>query len=120
MKDFIAFNCVGCHMSNGGGGMGPALSNNKWIYGSKPANIYLSIAQGRAAGMPAWGTVLPSNVIWELVSYIQSISQDPDKTFGKTISLKPQSPDIEQVPAQVLQSATPWKHTEPIKSGQKP
>src|SRR5208282_6282304 len=25
MKAFIAFNCVGCHMGNGGGGMGPAL-----------------------------------------------------------------------------------------------
>src|SRR5947207_1123776 len=25
MKAFNAFNCVGCHMGNGGGGMGPAL-----------------------------------------------------------------------------------------------
>ncbi|TIX20898.1 MAG: cytochrome C, partial [Mesorhizobium sp.] len=27
------FNCSGCH-ANGGGGMGPALMDEKWIYGS--------------------------------------------------------------------------------------
>lgn len=120
MKDFIAFNCVGCHAPNGAGGMGPALSNGKWLHGSSAANIYLSIYQGRSNGMPAWGTTLPSNVIWELVSYLQSISQDPDKHFGKTISLSPRSPDIEQVPAQQIETATPWKYTQPINSGHKP
>jgi cytochrome c oxidase cbb3-type subunit 3 len=121
MQHFIAFNCVGCHAPNGAGGMGPALSNAKWLHGSQPANIYLSIYQGRSNGMPAWGGTLPSNVIWELVSYVQSISQDPDSNkFGQTISRQPQSPAIEQVPAQELQTATPWKHTEPINSGHKP
>ena len=120
MKHFVNFNCVGCHAPNGAGGMGPSLSNNKWIHGDKPANIYLSIYQGRANGMPAWGSTLPSNVIWELVSYIESISQDPDHHFGKTISRNPQSPDIEQVPAQELQTATPWKHTQPFSNGRRP
>src|ERR1700742_1673692 len=44
MQDFANFNCSGCHMANGGGGMGPALSNDTWVYRSSPANIYLSIA----------------------------------------------------------------------------
>ena len=30
MKYFTAFNCVGCHAANGGGGMGPALSNSNF------------------------------------------------------------------------------------------
>jgi len=120
MKHFINFNCVGCHAPNGAGGMGPALSNNTWVHGSSAANIYLSIYQGRANGMPAWGTTLPSNVIWELVSYVQSISQDPDTHFGKTISRTPPSPDIEQVPAQELETATPWKHTQPFSNGRRP
>ncbi len=34
MQDFIQFNCVGCHAANGGGGMGPALSEGHFIYGS--------------------------------------------------------------------------------------
>ena len=36
MRDFVQFNCVGCHAANGGGGMGPALSEGQFIYGSTP------------------------------------------------------------------------------------
>ncbi len=121
MKDFSAFNCSGCHAANGGGGMGPSLSNSKWIYRSSPANIYLTIAQGRAAGMPAFGAMLPDRTIWELVAYVQSISKKPDNTFGSTTSLEPQSPSIEQVPAGQIPTATPWQFTEPMpKRGEKP
>ena len=47
MQAFQSMNCVGCHAPNGGGGMGPALSERQFIYGHEPANIYLSIYQGR-------------------------------------------------------------------------
>ncbi|HEY5337724.1 MAG TPA: c-type cytochrome, partial [Rhizomicrobium sp.] len=57
MKDFDSFNCSGCHMANAGGGMGPALSDDIWIYRDSPANIYLDIVQGRQAGMPAFGAM---------------------------------------------------------------
>lgn len=113
-KDFDTFNCSGCHMARGGGGMGPALSNARWLYRSSPANIYLSIAQGRSAGMPAFGAMLPDRTIWELVAYIQSISEKPPATFGATTSLTPQSPDREQVPAEKLDTTQPWDHTEPM------
>lgn len=56
---------VGCHAANGGGGMGPALSEGRFIYGSNPANLFLSIYQGRPNGMPAWGEILPESTIWE-------------------------------------------------------
>jgi len=111
-KDFDSFNCSGCHMARGGGGMGPALSNDKWIYRSSPANIYLDIAQGRSKGMPAFGALLPDRTIWELVAYVQSISQKPGQMLGTTTSADPQSPEVEQVPAGKLQTATPWKFTE--------
>jgi cytochrome c oxidase cbb3-type subunit III len=113
MKDFDAFNCSGCHMPHGGGGMGPALSDNSWIYRSSPANIYLTIVQGRAAGMPAFGAMLPDRTIWELVAYVQSLSRDPVKTFGKTTSATPSAP-IEQVPAGKTDTAMPWQQTEPM------
>lgn len=113
-KDFQTFNCVGCHMARGGGGMGPALSDNIWIYRDSPANIYLDIAQGRSAGMPAFGAMLPDRTIWELVAYIQSISEKKGPTFGTTTSAEPQSPAIEQVPAEKMQTPTPWQFTEPM------
>jgi cytochrome c oxidase cbb3-type subunit 3 len=113
-KDFDAFNCSGCHMAHAGGGMGPALSDAKWLYRSSAANIYLDIAQGRSAGMPAFGAMLPDRTIWELVAYIQSIGHKPPATFGSTTSASPQMPDTEQISAGKIDTTTPWKFTEPM------
>src|SRR5665213_1142125 len=55
-----------------------------------------------------------------VVAYIQSISQKPGKSFGTTTSLEPQSPSIEQVPAESMHNATPWQFTEPMpKNGER-
>ena len=118
MKYFANFNCSGCHAANGAGGMGPALSNHSFKFGSDPANIYLTIAQGRPTGMPAWGTLLPSTVIWDLVAYIKSISNAPSPQWGTTTSLD--AFKIEQVPAEFQSTPTPWQYTEPFSYGQKP
>src|SRR4051812_6904143 len=39
---YSMYNCVACH-ANGGGGIGVALMDDKWIYGSEPSNIFRSI-----------------------------------------------------------------------------
>jgi cytochrome c oxidase cbb3-type subunit 3 len=70
---FVHYNCYGCHGGHAGGGMGPSLRDPVWIYGSSDAHIFDSIAQGRANGMPAWGTQIPQEQIWKLVSYIKSM-----------------------------------------------
>src|SRR5690606_12231604 len=69
-RHFEAFNCAGCHAPLGGGGMGPPLSDNVWIHGGAPAQIYLSIMHGRPEGMPAWSSMLPRRTAWEMVAYI--------------------------------------------------
>ena len=120
MQDFIQFNCVGCHAPNAGGGMGPALSEGHFIYGSSPANLFLSIYQGRPNGMPTWGAILPESTIWELVAYIDSIAHPPTATFGRTISRTPQSPAVEETPAEFLQTVNPWSFTIPFSNGQPP
>jgi cytochrome c oxidase cbb3-type subunit 3 len=75
---FANFNCGGCHGDHGGGGMGPSLRDETWIYGHHDADIFSSIAEGRAHGMPAWGTKLPATQIWELVAYIQSLRTESE------------------------------------------
>ena len=70
---FNAFNCSGCHGGHAGGGMGPSLRDDAWIYGGSAGQIFDSISQGRTKGMPAWGTLLPSDMIWKLTAYIQSL-----------------------------------------------
>jgi len=75
---FNQFNCSGCHGGHAGGGMGPSLRDNVWLYGGKDAQIYASIAQGRGKGMPTWGAKIPEQEIWQLVAYIKSM-RTPDE-----------------------------------------
>jgi cytochrome c oxidase cbb3-type subunit 3 len=70
---FRWYNCSGCH-SNGGGGMGPPLMDDKWIYGSAPAQVAASILQGRPNGMPSFAGRIPEDQVWQLVAYVRSMS----------------------------------------------
>ena len=72
------FNCVGCH-SNGGGGMGPPLMDDKWIYGSDPSSVFASIVEGRPNGMPTWRGRIPNYQVWRLVAYVRSMSGQASK-----------------------------------------
>jgi cytochrome c oxidase cbb3-type subunit III len=70
---FNGFNCSGCHGDHAGGGMGPSLRDEDWIYGSTDAQIFSSITEGRAHGMPAWQSKLTEDQTWRLVAYIKSL-----------------------------------------------
>ena len=71
---FLAMNCSGCHGQDAKTGIfAPNLTNNYWRYGSSDADVFNSIYYGRARGMPAWGAVLSTNQIWELVAYLRSL-----------------------------------------------
>lgn len=88
-------NCVGCHF-HGGGGIGPPLMDQEWIYGSQPENIYQSIEQGRPNGMPAWGSRLSSDQIWKLVAYVMSMSGNLPKDVAPGRDDHMQGPKQEQ------------------------
>src|SRR5215211_1851170 len=66
-------NCVGCHF-HGGGGIGPPLMDSEWIYGSDPAQIFNTIVEGRPNGMPSFKGKLGNQQVWQLVSYVRSLS----------------------------------------------
>ena len=70
---FGVFNCTGCH-SHGGGGMGPALMDDEWIYGSDPENIFSTIVEGRPNGMPSFRGRIANYQVWQLVAYVRSMS----------------------------------------------
>lgn len=70
---FSWFNCSGCH-GHGGGGMGPPLMDETWIYGSDPNNIFATIIEGRPNGMPSFGGKIPDQQVWQLVAYVRSMS----------------------------------------------
>ena len=92
---FTAFNCNGCH-AQGGGGIGPALMDANWIYGSEPDQVYSSISQGRPNGMPAFGTKVPSQQIWQLVAYSRSLSMlvPRDAAPGRNDDMNAHKPEL--------------------------
>lgn len=66
------FNCVGCHAA-GGGAIGPALMDKKWLYGSDPTAIFNTIAEGRPRGMPSFRDKIPEDDMWKIVAYVRSL-----------------------------------------------
>lgn len=96
------YNCSGCHAPGGGGDWGPALSDDKWLYGSAPPNIFASIAEGRPNGMPSFGGHLGEDQIWQLVAYVRSLSGQlakdvaPGRADALQDSLPEQSRDQEK------------------------
>src|SRR5699024_2472602 len=63
---FTWYNCVGCH-AHGGGGMGPPLMDDKWLYGSRPQDIFTTIVEGRPNGMPSFRDRIPEQQVWQIV-----------------------------------------------------
>ncbi len=43
---FMETSCNGCHGGTGGGGMGPPLSNKKWVYGNDADTLFRLITLG--------------------------------------------------------------------------
>jgi cytochrome c oxidase cbb3-type subunit 3 len=70
---YTAMNCVGCHF-HGGGGIGPPLMDDEWIYGSDPAQIFNTIVEGRPNGMPSFKGKLTNPQVWQIVSYVRSMN----------------------------------------------
>jgi len=80
---YTQYNCSGCHF-NGGGGIGPPLMDEKWIYGDKPENIYSTIVEGRPNGMPSFRQKIPDNQLQEIVAYVRSMSGQLRKDVAPT------------------------------------
>jgi cytochrome c oxidase cbb3-type subunit 3 len=79
-KLFVSYNCVDCHGAGGSGAMGPSLADGRWHFGGSPAEVYESIYQGRPEGMPAWGSLISSDDVWRLVSYVRSLEAGKNVT----------------------------------------
>ena len=97
------YNCIGCH-AQGGGGIGPALMDDRWIYGSRPDEIFATIMEGRPNGMPSFRGRIPEEQAWQLAAYVRSLSGlvstdvAPNRSDGLAGALpeserKPQPPD---------------------------
>lgn len=102
---YSAYNCVGCH-AQGGGAIGPALMDHRWIYGARPDQIFSTIVQGRPNGMPAFGGRIPEQQVWQLVAYVQSLSGNvpKDAAPSRNDDMQAAKPELRREPRPPIQT----------------
>lgn len=105
---YSAFNCNGCH-AMGGGGSGPPLMDDEWIYGSQPENVFATIVEGRPNGMPSFRGRMSNQQVWQLVSYVRSMSAltPKDARPGRDDHMQVTTPEVLREPRRPVQSTLP-------------
>jgi len=67
-------NCAACHLADGGGTVGPNLTDEYWIHGGGVKEIFKSIKYGwQDKGMKSWKDDLSPKQIQLLASFIRSL-----------------------------------------------
>lgn len=73
-KALYTQSCVACHAPDGGGGIGPNLTDNYWIHGGKLSEIYKTIKIGYPEkGMQSWQSMYSPVQMRNLASFVQSL-----------------------------------------------
>lgn len=76
--------CISCHGPQGGGLVGPNLTDQYWIHGGGVKNVYTTIKMGvPAKGMISWQMVFSPKQIHQIASYVLSL-QGTNPPGGKS------------------------------------
>jgi cytochrome c oxidase cbb3-type subunit 3 len=71
----FAANCVACHKSKGEGEIGPNLTDHTWIYGYDIKEVFKTIKNGTANGMPEHSSKFNPIQIQQVASYVLSLPE---------------------------------------------
>jgi cytochrome c oxidase cbb3-type subunit 3 len=73
-KQLFVTYCAACHRPDGGGQIGPNLTDDSWIHGGTLTDIHNTITVGvLAKGMPEWGKVLKPDQVNAVSVYVKSL-----------------------------------------------
>ena len=74
-KSIFQANCIMCHAPDGGGGIGPNLTDDHWILGGDIKNVFHTISEGgrEGKGMVAWKATLTAKQRQQVASYVLSL-----------------------------------------------
>ena len=73
-KAIFVEKCQQCHAADGGGGVGPNLTDEYWIHGGSIQDIFKTVKYGvPAKGMISWESQLRPNEMAQVSSYIKSL-----------------------------------------------
>ena len=80
---FVA-NCAACHLADGGGSIGPNLTDNYWIHGGEVQDVYNTIKDGvPGKGMISWESRLSPSDMRDVASFILLKLVGTDPAQGK-------------------------------------
>jgi cytochrome c oxidase cbb3-type subunit 3 len=71
-KTIFETNCVACHLADGGGSIGPNLTDKNWILGGGIKNVFKTVSEGGrdGKGMIAWKQLLKPAEMAQVSSYV--------------------------------------------------
>lgn len=74
-KAIFQTNCIACHKADGGGAIGPNLTDDKWILGGGIKNVFNTIMEGGRSGkgMVPWKENIKPSDIQKVASYVLSL-----------------------------------------------
>ncbi len=73
-KSIFESNCFSCHAMDGGGSVGPNLTDDYWIHGGSISDVYLVVKNGvLEKGMTPWESVLSPKELQNVSSYVLSL-----------------------------------------------
>lgn len=73
-EDRFKSTCSPCHQADGGGLIGPNLTDAYWIHGGTPLEIFHTVTSGvLAKGMPAWGQTMNPREVAEVTAYVMTL-----------------------------------------------
>lgn len=80
-------NCVVCHAADGGGGIGPNLTDEYWLYGGDVKDLFSTIKYGTSKGMTKWKDLLTPSQIQNVASFVLNLQGttplDPKEAQGE-------------------------------------
>jgi cytochrome c oxidase cbb3-type subunit III len=73
-KEIYSINCSPCHKNDGGGGIGPNLTDEYWLHGGDVKDVYATVKNGvPEKGMVSWANVLSPEQLRDVSFFIMSI-----------------------------------------------
>jgi cytochrome c oxidase cbb3-type subunit 3 len=74
-KTIFTTNCVACHRADGGGNIGPNLTDDHWILGGGIKNVFHTLNNGGrdGKGMISWKGTLKPKEMQLVASYVLSL-----------------------------------------------
>ncbi len=70
-RQVFASTCAACHRADGGGNVGPNLTDEFWLHGGAPEKVFRTIASGVPdKGMPAWQPQLGALKTQAVAAYV--------------------------------------------------